>query len=111
MVYGDFGDFGWRENKPNSKPIRRPLAGNPKFEFRNPKQVERGLCEKTKPILGKGKSKKAKMRVNPVFIRNTIFQLLVFCACFQERPTITFLFVIRYETFFKEELLAFCFSP
>jgi len=21
MVYGDFGDFGWRENKANSKPI------------------------------------------------------------------------------------------
>jgi hypothetical protein len=20
MVYGDFGDFGWRENKANSKP-------------------------------------------------------------------------------------------
>jgi hypothetical protein len=33
-----------------TKPIRRPLAGNPKHETRNPKRVERVLFEKTKPI-------------------------------------------------------------
>ena len=34
-------------NKQNQS---QPLAGNPKFEFRNPKRVEWELFEKTKPI-------------------------------------------------------------
>jgi len=35
-----------------TKPIRRPLAGNPKHEARNPKQrhLSGMLFEKTKPI-------------------------------------------------------------
>jgi len=33
-----------------TKPICRPLAGNPKHEVRNPKRVELVLFEKTKPI-------------------------------------------------------------
>jgi len=41
-----------------------------------------------------------------VFIRNTIFQLLVFYARFFKRPTVTCLFLICYEAFFKKELSA-----
>jgi len=36
MIYGDFGRLKQRKNKAN----RRPLAGNPKHEIRNPKKVE-----------------------------------------------------------------------
>jgi len=65
--------------------------------------------EKTKPILGKNKRKKAKTSVNLEFIRTTIFQLLVFYACFLKQSTVTYLFVISYEAFFKKELSAFVF--
>jgi len=58
MVYGDFDGPGRRKNKPNSKPI----SFSPQHCCGVEKQVE-----KTKPILWKGKSNKAKgkMRVNP----------------------------------------------
>jgi hypothetical protein len=49
--YEDFCGFGRRKNKANSKPIHRPLAGNPKHEAINPKRVEKVRFEKTKPIL------------------------------------------------------------
>ena len=42
-----------------------------------------------------------------VFIRNTNFQLLAFCASFLKQSTVTYLFIIFYETFFKKELLVF----
>jgi len=32
MGYGDIGEWVQRKNKPNSKPIYRALAGNPKQE-------------------------------------------------------------------------------
>jgi hypothetical protein len=35
--------------------------------------------------------------------------LLVFCARFLKQSTVTYLFLICYETFFKKELLAFVF--
>jgi len=41
-----------------------------------------------------------------VLISNTIFQLLVFYARFFKRPTVTCLFLICYEAFFKKELSA-----
>ncbi len=44
-----------------------------------------------------------------VLIRNTIFQLLVFYACFLNQSTVISLYVRCYETFFKKELLAFVF--
>jgi len=37
---------------------------------------------------------------------NTIFQLLVFYTRFFKRPTVTCLFLICYEAFFKKELSA-----
>ena len=62
-------------------------------------------------VLRIAEGKKAKMSVNLVFIRTTIFQLLVFFACFLNQSTVTYLYVRCYEVFYKEELLAFCFSP
>ncbi len=38
-----------------TKPICHPSAGNPKFEFRNPKQAEWVPFEKTKPICRRAK--------------------------------------------------------
>jgi hypothetical protein len=47
--------------------------------------------------------------VNNLFLCTTIFQLLVFYACFLKQSTVTYLFVISYESFFKKELSAFVF--
>ena len=43
MVYGDFGDFGWRKNKANSKPI---LASSP---IPKEREEESGLENITNP--------------------------------------------------------------
>ena len=42
-------------------------------------------------------------------IRTTIFQLLVFCACFLKQLIVIYLFVICYETFLKKNFWAFVF--
>jgi len=54
-----------RKNKANSKPIL------PFSVLRSAARLRKRLFEKTKPISGKGKSKKAKgkMRVSPEFLR------------------------------------------
>jgi len=44
-----------------------------------------------------------------VLIGTTIYQLLVFYVCFLKQSTVTYLFVISYEFFFKKELSAFVF--
>ena len=44
-----------------------------------------------------------------VWIRNTIFQLLVFYACFLKLLNVTYLFLICYETFFKKRTFGLLF--
>jgi len=45
------------------------------------------------------------------YVRTTIRQLFVFCACFLRQSTVTCLYVIYYEVFFQKGTFGFCFSP
>jgi len=56
----------------------RPSAGNPKFEFRNPKRVEWKLFEKTKPKPAFGQKSEARNTKSETSRMEPIYWRLVF---------------------------------